>query len=100
MAGSRRMALACSSELLTIAPRRARRAATWLLPEAATKKDTSWKVSAGVDSAFTLELDRGAGKTRSTERLSLDNFGRLTTQGRKSDIVVASYFLDRFDAAI
>lgn len=74
--------------------------AKWLLPEAATKKDTSWKVSAGVDSAFTLELDRGVGKTRSTERLSLDNFGRLTTQGRKSDIVVASYFLDRFDAGV
>lgn len=74
--------------------------AKWLLPEAATKKDTSWKVSAGVDSAFTLELNRDVGKTRSTERLSLDNFGRLTTQGRKSDIVVASYFLDRFDAGV
>ena len=74
--------------------------AKWLLPEAATKKDTSWTVSAGVDSAFTLELARGAGKARSTERLPLDNFGRLATQGRKSDIVVASYFLDRFDAAV
>jgi len=74
--------------------------AKWLLPEAATRAGTSWKVSAGVDSAFTLELDRGVGKARSTERLSLDNFGRLTTQGRKADIVVASYFLDRFDAAV
>lgn len=72
--------------------------AKWLLPEAATKKDTSWRVSAGVDSAFTLELERGAGKTKATERLPLDNFGRITTQGRKSDIVVANYFLDRFDA--
>ena len=74
--------------------------AKWLLPEAATQADTSWKVSAGVDSAFTLELARGVGKARSTERLPLDNFGRLATQGRKSDLVVASYFLDRFDAAV
>ena len=74
--------------------------AKWLLPESATKKDTSWKVTAGVDSAFTLELERGVGKTRSTERLGLDNFGRVTTQGRKADITVANYFLDRFDAAL
>ncbi|MER2564239.1 MAG: hypothetical protein ABTQ32_26145 [Myxococcaceae bacterium] len=73
--------------------------AKWLLPESATKKDTSWKVTAGIDSAFTLELERGVGKTRSTERLGLDNFGRVTTQGRKADITVANYFLDRFDAA-
>ncbi|MBL8920191.1 MAG: hypothetical protein JNJ54_15095 [Myxococcaceae bacterium] len=74
--------------------------AKWLLPESATRKDTSWRVSAGTDSAFTLEIDRGVGKAKGTERLALDNFGRVTTQGRKSDIIVANYFLDRFDAGL
>lgn len=74
--------------------------AAWLLPASAKQKDTTWKVSAGTDSAFTLELTRGAGKAKASERLSLDNFGRLTTQGRKSDILVANYYLDRFDAAV
>lgn len=74
--------------------------AKWLLPEAATKQGTAWKVSAGTDSAFTLELERGVGKARSTERLGLDNFGRLTTTGRRADLDVANYFLDRFDAAV
>jgi hypothetical protein len=74
--------------------------AAWLLPPSAKQKDTTWKVSAGTDSAFTLELTRGAGKAKASERLSLDNFGRVTTQGRKSDIVVANYYLDRFDAAV
>ncbi len=75
-------------------------AAKWLLPEAALSQGASWKVTAGTDSAFSLELTRGAGKAKSTERLSLDNFGRLTTLGRKNDVDVASYFLDRFDAAV
>lgn len=74
--------------------------APWLLPEAARGKDASWSVSPGRDSAFTLELSRGAGKARSTERLSLDNFGRLTTQGRRGDLDLANYFLDRFEAAV
>lgn len=74
--------------------------AKWLLPETATRANTSWRVTAGSTSAFTLELERGAGKVKSTERLGLDNFGRVTTQGRKADIVVANYFLDRFDAGV
>jgi hypothetical protein len=74
--------------------------AKWLLPEGATKKDTTWRVTAGTDSAFTLELERGAGKVKSTERVGLNNFGQLATNGKKSDIIVANYFLDRFDAAL
>jgi hypothetical protein len=72
--------------------------AKWLLPVPARAEGTKWAVSAGTDSAFTLRLEQ-AGKARPTE-LALDNFGRLTTTGRKSDLVVASYFLDRFDAAV
>lgn len=74
--------------------------AKWLLPDTATRANTSWKVTAGVDSAFTLELERGAGAVKSTERLALNNFGQLTTQGKKGNILVANYFLDRFDAAV
>jgi hypothetical protein len=74
--------------------------AKWLLPEAATRQNTTWTVSPGVDSAFTLELNHRGGKVRSIERLSLDNFGRITTRGRRSDIIVANYFLDRFEAAV
>lgn len=75
-------------------------AAKWLLPAAALGQGASWKVTDGTDSAFALELTRGAGKAKSTERLALDNFGRLTTVGRKSDLDVASYFLDRFEASV
>lgn len=71
-----------------------------LLPDTATRANTSWKVTAGVDSAFTLELERGAGAVKSTERLALNNFGQLTNQGKKGNIIVANYFLDRFDAGI
>jgi hypothetical protein len=81
-----------AQRLLTFAP--------WLLPAGAKVKDAAFKVTAGSGSAFTLELTRGAGKARASERLSLDNFGRVTTQGRKGDIIVADYYLDRFDAAV
>lgn len=71
-----------------------------LLPDSVKRPNTSWKVTAGVNSAFTLEIERGAGKVKASERLTLDNFGRVTTQGRRSDIVVANYFLDRFEATV
>jgi hypothetical protein len=74
--------------------------AAWLLPDNVKRPNTTWKVTAGTTSAFTLEIERGAGKVKASERLQLDNFGRVTTQGRRSDIVVANYYLDRFEAAV
>lgn len=74
--------------------------AKWLLPVEATEAGATWKVSEGRDSAFTLELSRGAGKASRAEFFALDNFGRVTTSGRRSDLDVASYFLDRFEAAV
>lgn len=74
--------------------------AAHLLPENVRRPNTTWKVTVGQNSAFTLEIERGAGKVKATERLPLDNFGRIATNGRRSDIVVANYYLDRFEAAV
>jgi hypothetical protein len=70
--------------------------ASWLLPAAASTKGTSWKVSVGANSAFTLEFERKVGTSKSVERVPLNNFGLAA----RSDVVVANYYLDRFDAAV
>ncbi len=74
--------------------------AGWLLPKQATGQDTRWQVSAGNDATFALTIERASGKGRTTETLPIDNFGRVATQGKRSDVVVADYFLDRFDAGL
>ncbi|MEW5740779.1 MAG: hypothetical protein AB1938_17760 [Myxococcota bacterium] len=82
-----------AQELLTSAP--------WLLPASAAGKDTTWRVTAGQDSAFTLRVDRSSGRGRTTEALPLNNFARpADARGKSVDLLVAQYFLDRFDAAV
>jgi hypothetical protein len=76
-------------------------AAPWLLPPAASGKDTRWRVTAGQDSAFTLEVDRSSTRGRTTEAVPLNNFARpADARGRTRDLWVAQYFLDRFEAAV
>lgn len=76
-------------------------AAPWLLPESAAGKDSSWRVTQGQGSAFTLQVDRSSGRGRTTEALPLTNFARLAdARGKSVDLQVAQYFLDRFDAAV
>jgi hypothetical protein len=74
--------------------------AQWLLPKNASGQDARWQVSAGNDATFALTIERASGKGRTTETLPIDNFGRVATQGKRSDVVVANYFLDRFDAGV
>ncbi|MEW6433744.1 MAG: hypothetical protein AB1730_19730 [Myxococcota bacterium] len=76
-------------------------AAPWLLPESASGKDSSWRVTQGQGSAFTLQVDRSSGRGRTTEALPLNNFARpADARGKSVDLLVAQYFLDRFDAAV
>ncbi|GMU59177.1 MAG: hypothetical protein AMXMBFR34_09400 [Myxococcaceae bacterium] len=80
-----------AQKLLTAAP--------WLLPASVGGKDTSWRVTAGQDSAFTLQVDRSNGRGRTAEALPLNNFARpADARGKSVDLLVAQYFLDRFDA--
>lgn len=82
-----------AQKLLTSAP--------WLLPTNASGKDSSWRVTQGQGSAFTLQVDRSSGRGRTTEALPLNNFARpADARGRSIDLLVAQYFLDRFDAAV
>jgi len=76
-------------------------AAPWLLPAQASGKDSSWRVAQGQGSAFSLQVDRSSGRGRTTEALPLNNFGRVAdARGKSVDLLVAQYFLDRFDAAV
>lgn len=82
-----------AQKLLTAAP--------WLLPAGAAGKDSSWRVTQGQGSAFTLQVDRSSGRGRTTEALPLNNFARpADARGKSVDLLVAQYFLDRFDAAV
>lgn len=82
-----------AQKLLTAAP--------WLLPAGASGKDSSWRVTQGQGSAFTLQVDRSSGRGRTTEALPLNNFARpADARGKSVDLLVAQYFLDRFDAAV
>ena len=74
--------------------------ASWLLPPAVTKGAT-WRVEAGKDSKFALHVDRPSGRGRTAELVPLNNFARpADSRGRSVDLDLASYFLDRFDAAV
>lgn len=76
-------------------------AAPWLLPALAQGKDTHWRVAQGQGSAFTLQVDRSTGSGRTTEAVPLNNFARLAdARGKSVDLVVAQYFLDRFEASV
>jgi hypothetical protein len=76
-------------------------AAPWLLPSSAAGKDASWRVAQGQGSAFTLQVDRSSGRGRTTEALPLNNFARAAdARGKSVDLLVAQYFLDRFDASV
>lgn len=76
-------------------------AAPWLLPASASGQDASWRVTQGQGSAFTLQVDRSSGRGRTTEALPLNNFARPAgARGKSVDLLVAQYFLDRFDAAV
>lgn len=70
--------------------------APWLLPASASEPKSSWRV-AGSPNGLSLQVTRG----RATESVPLNNFARAEVRGGKPvDIVVAQYFLDRFDAAV
>jgi hypothetical protein len=76
-------------------------AAPWLLPASAAGKDVSWRVAQGQGSAFSLQVDRSSGRGRTTEAMPLNNFARAAdVRGKSVDLLVAQYFLDRFDAAV